>query len=304
MTALISVIMPCYNNEKYIFQTISSICQQDFYDFEFIIINDGSTDSSLEIIKYFAQIDSRIKVYNKQHSNAGDSRNYGLQFASGEYILFIDSDDVFKHNFFSTMYSKAIYTDSDVVICSFIKFNNENGKTLWKYIPEYKFLLNSRYSFNEIFNDLFTLVPPNPWGKLIKRSIIFDNSILFQSISSCNDVAFTYSVLSHAKFISFCPEPLIYYRSNINNISANRGKVAENIVFALEELQNRLKIYGNFQLLKDTFINLTKKCFEYELQFCSASKKAEILNLVQNKFDEQVLSALFEDHLFAKCYKN
>ena len=88
--------MPCYNNEKYIFQTISSICQQDFYDFEFIIINDGSTDSSLEIIKYFAQIDSRIKVYNKQHSNAGDSRNYGLQFASGEYILFIDSDDVFK----------------------------------------------------------------------------------------------------------------------------------------------------------------------------------------------------------------
>ena len=90
---LFSVIVPVYNSEKYLNKCIDSILKQSFDNYELLLINDGSTDKSLEICKKYERLDSRVKVYNKKNSGTASTRNFGLFKAKGDYVVYVDSDD-------------------------------------------------------------------------------------------------------------------------------------------------------------------------------------------------------------------
>src|SRR5690606_10832622 len=98
MNGLVSIVMPCYNAEKYITETVNSVINQTYKNWELIIVNDGSTDNSLNMIKEFAANDNRISFIDKSNSGVSDSRNKGLEKAKGEYIAFLDADDTWELN--------------------------------------------------------------------------------------------------------------------------------------------------------------------------------------------------------------
>ena len=128
-TPKISVLVPIYNVEKYLRQCLDSLVGQTLQEIEIICINDGSTDSSPEIIQEYAQNDSRVKVITKKNSGYGDSMNRGLAKASGEYIGILESDDFLEKNAFERLYRLAKKHDADVVRANYYHFKGgENTK--------------------------------------------------------------------------------------------------------------------------------------------------------------------------------
>ncbi len=183
MDKLISVLIPVYNEEKYIAQTLFSVLNQDYRNIEVIIINDGSDDSSEKIISSFN--DSRIRYFREENKGIGYTRNKLLSLITGEYILFVDGDDILSDNFISSLYRAAISYSGDIVASSVVpfrrrikrrEFNNEyiiyNGKEyatlMLKPFGEFCYthsrlfhqslFLNESFREDKIFEDIF-LIP-------------------------------------------------------------------------------------------------------------------------------------------------
>ena len=125
---VISVIIPIYNSEKYLSECLNSVVNQTLHDIEIICVNDGSTDSSLEILEDYQSKDKRIKIINQEHNNAGSARNKGLEIARGEYLSFLDSDDYFDLNMLKEMYLTAKSDNKiEIVIAKSKQFEDNNN---------------------------------------------------------------------------------------------------------------------------------------------------------------------------------
>ena len=123
-TPKVSVIIPVYNVEKYLRECLDSVVNQTLREIEIICVDDGSTDSSLDILKEYASKDNRITVIGQQNLHAGVARNAGLAVARGEYLSFLDSDDFFELNMLAEMYNTAKKDGSDTVICGNYVYND------------------------------------------------------------------------------------------------------------------------------------------------------------------------------------
>ena len=128
MSPKISVILSAYNEEKFIEKAIGSVINQTLEDIEIIIINDGSTDNTLNIINGYAKEDSRIKVINQENIGLGASRNKGMKIASGEYVTFLDADDWFTEEAFEISYNEAKDKDTDITMYQMINYDDETGR--------------------------------------------------------------------------------------------------------------------------------------------------------------------------------
>ena len=129
--ARISVIIPVYNSEKYLKKCLDSLLDQTFQDFEIIAVNDGSTDSSRTILdQYAAQYPDTVHVYEKGNEGQGAARNFGMERAAGEYVLFLDSDDYVEKNMLEALYAAAVRDESDLVVCDYYEIEEDSGKTI------------------------------------------------------------------------------------------------------------------------------------------------------------------------------
>ncbi len=115
----VSVIVPIYNVEKYLRKSLDSLANQTINDYEVILVNDGSTDNSQSIIDEYVEKYSVFKGFKKENGGMSSARNFGLKYAKGEYIAFVDSDDFVELNFLEKLYDKAKKDKSDVVICDY-----------------------------------------------------------------------------------------------------------------------------------------------------------------------------------------
>ena len=115
----ISVIVPVYNVEKWLDRCINSILLQSFKNFELLLVNDGSTDNSIEICNNYLKSDERISVFNKKNGGLSDARNYGLSYAKGKYIVFVDSDDYIQENYLFELYHGIHDNDAEVAVCGY-----------------------------------------------------------------------------------------------------------------------------------------------------------------------------------------
>ena len=125
----ISVIVPVYNVEKYLDKCLNSLVNQTLKDIEIIVINDGSPDNSQTIIECYSKKYSNVKSYVKRNGGISDARNYGLKYASGEYIAFVDSDDYVDLSMMEKLYNKAIENSYDIVECN-LHMVDDNGNLL------------------------------------------------------------------------------------------------------------------------------------------------------------------------------
>ena len=181
----VSIIIPIYNNEKYLMESIDSVLNQTFQDFEIISINDGSTDNSLKILEEYAKKDSRIKIVTQENKGAGSARNEGLKLAKGEYLAFLDGDDFYNLDFLEKMLKKSIDTNSDIVICRANRFDTETGETSkinyslkTNFLPE-----KDVFSYKDIPDKIFNIAQNWNWNKVFKRDFIEKNNIKFQEIN-------------------------------------------------------------------------------------------------------------------------
>lgn len=258
-SVILSVISPVYNGAKYLEPFLRSVLQQSFPHFELIMVDDGSTDSSIEIIKTYQKKDSRIHLIGQNHKGAGSARNFGLSRAKGQYIIFLDCDDWFSEDFFKTMVDRIEADQSDIAICEFFIYNQQTGEMEKSAIPE------TGNQNIERTNLVFDIFAPNSWTKLYRVSFLKKNELLFQEIPSCNDWSFAYTSLACAEKISVIREPLVYYRTKTTtSISSYRYKRTKDIVWAIKHLRQELKSRALFSQYKEGFARKSISHLVYE----------------------------------------
>ena len=250
-----SFIIPVFNAGKYIKKCLKSILNQSMDDFEIICIDDSSTDNSLEILKNFSQMDDRIVVHsNKKNKGAGISRNIGLNYATGEYIAFVDADDWIEKDFCETLYNNAKTNDSDIVLFNSIEYNLDDTSRKRIYFPKNEVneneVFNYNYDKNLILNRFFVI-----WSKIYKREFI--EKIKFNDLRIFEDIPFHVESMITAKRISYVPKELYNYRK-LNENSEQNFKVKTENAFTLFEIFNIVEDiliqYNSFENLKENFI--------------------------------------------------
>lgn len=205
---LISIIIPMYNASKYIEGCLQSIIEQTYKTIEIIVVDDGSTDNSINIIKEVFKFDKRIKIIQKKNSGVSDSRNLGIDNAQGKWLCFVDSDDYIEKDYIETLYNYAIKSNVDIVFSGIrvikdnqiiLKTNNCGTKILEdSNIKNVMRSLIDNYTLEDSNIDLQVL--GYPFSKLLKKSIVKD--IRFErDISIREDALFNMDILDNARRI-------------------------------------------------------------------------------------------------------
>lgn len=251
MKEKISVIVPIYNTSKYLDKCIKSILNQTYKNFELILINDGSTDTSLSICNKYATNDKRITIINKKNTGISDSRNIGINKANGKYISFIDSDDYIENNMFEELIKKMEYEQVDIVKCNANIYTKSN-----KIIHEEFGSLNNKKIDNiEMKKNIYRFITNKNTINcytplmLIKKDIVsaFDLSLKYME-----DSVFSLEVLLKAKSIYFLNENLYNYRYNHNSSSKNFSNIENNIYSMICAINKIKKILLFNNLLNDS----------------------------------------------------
>ena len=199
----VSVVVPVYNVDEFLDNTLSDITGQTLREIEIICVDDGSTDNSCKIIEEWMEKDSRIQLIRQKNQYAGVARNNGLKQAHGKYVIFWDADDLFEHNALEVMYAQAEQENSDICICEARKYDNAKEK----YIPSDAYLkedlLPGKQTFNkfDVPDYIFNLTNNVPWNKLYLKEFITKNKLQYQAIKQANDTYFTIMALFLAERI-------------------------------------------------------------------------------------------------------
>lgn len=195
----ISVIVPVYNVEEYLEKCLNSLVNQTLKDIEIIVVNDGSPDNSQQIIDKYAKKYKNIKAYSKPNGGLSDARNFGIQKATGEYIIFIDSDDYVAPEMLEKMYKKAMDDKLDIVVCNSINVYPNGVEVIVKS--------NNNYSEDTVKN--YLLAPPMAVIRLYKKEL-FD-TIKFKKGIYYEDLELTPKLVKCTKNIGFIDEAFYYY---------------------------------------------------------------------------------------------
>ncbi len=210
----VSIIVPVYNTEKYVAKTLDSLVNQTLDSYEIIVVNDGSTDNSQEIIKeYTKKYPNLIQAYYKENGGLGSARNYGLQYAKGEYVGFVDSDDWVDEKMYQAMYQKAVEEKCDIVLCDFTSIY-DGWKTGWcskGYRGPNDYPTKQEYM-------LYCLDPATACNKLFKKELFYCSKF---KQGWYEDVATIPILFSYAKEIGYLPIQLYYYRQHNGSITHN-----------------------------------------------------------------------------------
>lgn len=290
MEVLVSIIVPVYNCEKYIQQCLTSLMNQTWECIEVIIIDDGSKDSTVEIVKNNCSLDSRIKLYTQSNSGPSVARNNGISKASGEYIAFCDADDNVSKNYIDKLVKVAIKNDYDIVSCGYTDIS-KYGKV--KLNDFYKG--REKLDKDEFVNSVFTGVGGTIWGKIFKSEIIKNNNIKMNpNIYMCEDMIFVLNYVMKCKNYGAISSNLYNYnRLNDNSISMKINlQYSDNLTLVLEEIerilsQNRFKNDYIDNILGERIKNLVITLImnqHVNKDYCNKQKLDNIKKIINNKY--------------------
>ena len=234
----VSIIVPVYNVEKYIEKCLNSLVKQTMEDIEIIIVNDGSKDNSINVInKFIKQYPEKIQYLEKKNGGLSDARNYGLPYAKGEYIAFLDSDDYVEEDMYEKMYKLAKKENSDMVECDFI----------WEYPNKQKEDIGQIYTNKKQMLEKVRVVA---WNKLIKTNIVIENKITFPKGYRYEDVEFTYKLVPYLNRVSFLKKPCVHYvqrENSISNLQNERTKEIFNVLDHVLDFYKKNNIYDEYK---------------------------------------------------------
>lgn len=250
----ITIIMPVFNKEKYIRETIESVLNQSMHDFEFIIVDDGSTDKSGMVLDEYAQKDQRIRAVHIPNGGVSNARNRGLDLADGEYITFIDADDSITENYLENLYDCIIKSEADIVISGYKKVWEDSDKT-----DVNKMKVHGLVNINEILpyfvqwqveNGIFGYC----WAKMFRKELC--NDIYFDTtIRLAEDFDFYLKLYRRIKTIYFDDKHNYIYLQEAQNSSVAKSDYD---IDYITQLKINLR-YKEFLESKNAFYGVNKK---------------------------------------------
>lgn len=259
----ISIIVPIYNVEDYLECCIDSIIEQTYKNLEIILVNDGSTDSSLNICKKYAKKDKRIIIVDKVNGGLSDARNAGLEKATGKYVMFTDSDDFLMIDAVEKLYNGIKEHNVEFITANFIFVNNDG--TPWK-----KPMFSSKFNEGEIsideYHQSFYLMNSGVWNKLFKKEFLDKNKLKFQVGMPAEDAIFTTLAFLKAKKSYYLKDIVYNYRqrdTKKNNLSISfncsvdyfKGiSKAYKIVYKNFEKYNQMNFYRYYYAKSTSYI--------------------------------------------------
>ncbi len=249
----VSIIVPVYNVENYLRECLDSLINQTFEDFEIICVNDGSSDSSLDILNEYASNDNRIRIITQENAGPSNARNNGLDNAAGDYIYFMDSDDILDLNAIKELYDLAVEKDLDLVIFKLISFDDETKEQFTSNYYEMEFLTKSVpdkvFSHGDLTPQDVYKIAVSPPGKLFRRDLIgdlrFPEGLLFE------DNPFFVECMFKAKRVYFYDKYLYNRRIRRNSITTSYNKDNMDFIPISNMLIDLTKQYGLYDEYKE-----------------------------------------------------
>jgi glycosyltransferase involved in cell wall biosynthesis len=243
MSVSVSVIVPVYNVEKYLDQCLGSLVAQTLQNIEIIVVNDGTKDNSQSIIdRYVEQYPNKVISLVKENGGLGDARNYGIPYAKGEYIGFVDSDDYVHPYMYEKMFNKAQAESSDLVLCDLEYFYESSSE---KMVKEGFIQLEGHDIHKSVF-----LSPLFAWNKLYRKSLFIESGLSYPVGLWYEDIPVTVPFFTQAQTISYVNETLIYYRQRSSSIM---GSVDNPKVKDIFEIMNLCLLYFKEHNLMESY---------------------------------------------------
>lgn len=255
----VSVIIPVYNEEKYLEECLNSVINQTLSDIEIICVDAGSSDMSVDILNKYAEKDERLTILTGNgRIDAGAARNLGLAAASGAYLSFLDADDFFHPAMLERSWKKMVDEKSDILVFQAQEFNMSTGaiRAMPWSLKRNQCPRRSPFSPQQMRKYLFNSFQNWTWNKLFRKEFIINNNISFQSIARTNDMAFTCQALAVAERISILPETFTTYRVGTGTSLQQTNDLSPTCFWeAYKETKRRLQIAGCYESFEQSFLN-------------------------------------------------
>ncbi|AGB77601.1 glycosyl transferase [Enterobacteriaceae bacterium strain FGI 57] len=249
-----SLILPVYNVDTYLEHCLDSIISQHYADFECLLIDDGSTDSSSEICRNYARIDHRFKYYRKPNGGLSDARNFGLDIAIGDYIVFVDSDDIISPMALKKIDLCINQLNVDIVYFDYLKFYGESNDSL----PEFKHSSGTN-EFSRISSRELARKPNFAWARVVKKD--FYCAIRFPIGFIYEDVLTSPLLCTKTDKIGYISTPLYGYRKRKNSITTGSAEKQFRLFETLSLLKERISQENyNYKYYTTAFVNLSQSC--------------------------------------------
>lgn len=297
---LISVIIPCYNVEKYLDRCMESVVNQSYTNLEIILVDDGSPDKSGQMCDSWAAKDCRIKVIHKTNEGLGLARNSGLEYATGDYVAFIDSDDYIDHSMYQKLVLKAIETNSDIVYCGHIKQMNDGSEK--KIVDFSNVTIFEKDQLLELSQGFFKPTDINPrmltmsvWHSIYRRDVINHPFYSEREVGS-EDIHFQICAMLNSNRVSFIPEPLYVYCYNGESLSHTFNLTKYDRYKRLREIIN--DTYSQFDISYPADYSVFMMAFATIRRIALSNLSAR----EKNQLMEHIVTDSFwkEDHVDAK----
>lgn len=307
---MLSIVIPVYNAESTLADTIKCVLRQSFTDYELILIDDGSTDSSFSICKHYGASDNRIKIVHKENEGASAARNNGIEIASHEYITFIDADDSISDNYLQCLVDDLRKND-----CPDLLIQGLSQK--WPHFSKDFLLKDKHYNLYqgeapEFFKDVYLNDFSGPYCKLYRRSIIDSQSLRFsKDIIYAEDLDFTLRYLPHCNSVATSSKANYSYLMH-------SGSVSSKIYSFEKELKGLRQLYSSYSSLSSVFhsshlLNMMKKSIcdyfwriIYSNYRNNYNRKTRIMNLNALSIEELTFfnDSYFPATLFTRLVRN
>lgn len=298
---MFSIISPVYNTEKYLDKFIKSVINQTYIDFELILVDDGSTDKSFDICKYYANIDRRVKIFQQNNTGAGGARNFGISKATGKYILFWDSDDWVASNALEILNNELSQKDVDMLIYNFceVKYDKNEQEINRKSNLLNNYNCNNKVEARNFFCELiFTSVMNSPCNKVYNANLINKYNIIFADTRRAQDAFFNMEYFKYVNSINTINIDLYYYRTNTQNKvwkKFPKNLYETDILYDkyLVAIFNEFEIYSGIQREKiDTLFynSILRTIGFYKNPFWKMSLKEKyiyVYNIISNEYNQK-----------------
>ena len=291
--AVISIIIPVYNAEKYIGHCIESLLSQTYKNIEIVLIDDGSQDNSFNICKSYSDLDKRVHVYSQENEGAATARNIGIKYATGKYIQFIDSDDYVDTEYCEKLLASMEDGKYQLGICSyyFVKYDGIRKCTI-KHNKKYSF-----FSYLlELISSPMTYYHGVLWNKIYLKDIIDKNNIKFiRSISLGEDFVFNLEYLKHVKRVRAIDECLYYY---VCYLPESLSKKEKNIFDRVIDRAVLFDYYKEFFEYKGLYSLMKPLVNAYIISFyVTEIQRTSELDIQMNYTEME----LYRDYIYERC---
>lgn len=254
----VSCVMPVYNCEDFLVDSLNSILNQSFEDFELICVDDGSSDNSLKILRDFEKKDSRMKVFSLSHEGGGNARNFAIKYVQGEYLYFMDADDILDLNAFEDFYSISKSKNLDFLMFKAKTHNVETDE--YSETDYYNMTKLSKFVGDKIFNfkdlgELIFSINVTPWCKFYNTEFIINSGAKFRENSKFHDNNFFWDIIFQAERIMFLDE--FYYTQNIHSKSLIESGSERHIdsIYVANDIIDLFIKHGQFDRFKVNLYN-------------------------------------------------